>query len=347
LRPADIVPWKVAPPVAADKVPAVPRTLSSFSSSPRPGMSPRPATFVRRAVRVLPALLAFGAIPAAAQDDPPLDLLARVRALGLPSSTDRITVYFDRGHEAKAVRLRTLVQDAVQFFSDSLGVAPDLTLAVVERPTWERTFTWQPYGIPGVEGTPPVAFLPATDDNVAADDALSIAAGISDSARRLVRAAGSTWDDASRRYVDLVALHELGHAFVASYGISVRSKWFNEWLATYFAYTYLRAMRPREAQLWEGILQGYTDAVHPEHRSLADFERLYAGVGARNYVWYQAQFQARVAAVHDAHGVQFLRMLRSAFPRGAAPVGSQDELLERLEQMRAGFQKWRGERVPG
>ncbi len=207
---------------------------------------------LRSLISVCGALLAATvALPTstAAQDSASDQLLSHVRALGLPSATDRITVHYEAGSEAKALRLRALVQDAMQFFADSLGVMPELSLAVLGRSAWERTITWQPYGIPGVAGKPPVAFLPATDDNLAANDALGLEAGLSDSARALVAAAGHSWPDASRRYVDLVGLHELGHVFAGAYGIRTRSKWFNEWLATYFCYTYLRAKRPADARL--------------------------------------------------------------------------------------------------
>ncbi len=304
------------------------------------------ARHVARAVRRLPGcrlvVLALTLAPALAHGQTPAaaSLLERVRALGLEASTDRITVFHDRGHQAKAHRLRAMVQDAMQFFSDSLGSAPALTLAVVERATWERMQVGQPYGIPGVDGTPPVAFIPATDDGLAAEDALGIEGAISDSARRLVAAAGMDWPTASRRYVDLVGLHELGHAFAASYGITTRSLWFGEFLATYFAWSYLHARRPGEASLWSGILHGYRDAVRPPHRTLADFERLYFGVGAQNYVWYQARFQQQVAAVHGRYGVGFLRAARAAFPPGATPPSSPAELLARLEAVAPGFAAW-------
>jgi len=305
-----------------------------------------PRQVARRIALAAALLIAAANRPptALAQDTPsaapPANLLQRVRALGLPSSTDRLTVYFNRGHEAKAVRIRTLVQDARQFFADSLGLSPELAIAVLERPTWDRLITWQPYGIPGVEGAPPVAFLPATDDNLAADDALSLETAISDTARRLIAASGRTWTEASKRYVDLVGLHELGHAFAKAYGIDVPSKWFNEWLATYFCYTYLRAARPADARLWEGVLQGYRDAVHPEHRTLEAFERLYFGVGAQNYVWYQARFQQQLQRVHDEQGVTFLRRLKQAFPRGATRAASREELLQRLDSIEPGFGAW-------
>jgi len=305
-----------------------------------------PRTVSRRVALTAALLVALADVPltvlaqSAPPAPPPTNFLQRIRALGLPSSTDRLTVYYNPGHEAKAMRLRTLVQDAQQFFADSLGISPELTLAVLDRPSWERVITAQPYGIPGVEGAPPVAFLPATDDNLAANDALSLEAEISDTARRLIRASGRTWTEASKRYVDLVGLHELGHAFAAAYGIDVPSKWFNEWLATYFCYTYLRAARPTDAKLWEGILQGYRDAAHPEHRTLDAFERLYFGVGAQNYVWYQARFQQQVQRVHDAQGVAFLRRLKQAFPRGATRVASGGELPQRLDAIEPGFGAW-------
>jgi len=322
----------------------------SIASSPESIVAPARRTGAGRALRLValvavltsPPSRAFAqaAPPASPPPAPPADLLARVRSLGLPSSTDRLTVYFNKAHEAKAVRLRSLVQDAMQFFADSLGVAPELSIAVLERPTWDRVIQWQPYGIPGVQGDPPVAFLPATDDNMAADDALSLEAAISDTARRLIAASGRTWAAASRRYVDLVGLHELGHAFAKAYGIQVESMWFNEWLATYFCYTYLRSARPTDAKLWEGILQGYRDAVHPEHRTIEAFERLYFGVGAQNYIWYQARFQQQVAAVHDAQGVAFLPKLKQAFPRGATQARTSEELVSRLNALAPGFSGW-------
>ena len=153
-------------------------------------------------------------------------------------------------------------------------------------------------------------------------------------------AAGQSWPSASRRYVDFVGLHELGHTLVKAYGIQVRSMWFNEWLATYVGYTWLRAARPADARLWEGVLQGYRDAVRPQHRSLEAFDRLYFGVGAQNYVWYQARFQQSVQAVHAEKGVAFLRQLKQAFPRGGSPVVSRDDLLKRLETLAPGFHAW-------
>lgn len=270
------------------------------------------------------------------------ELLQRVRALNTPSSTNLITVYYTEGHQEKALRLRSLVEEAMRFYADSLGLQAPLSLAVLDRDHWGRIGVPQPYGIPGVGGTPPVAFLPATDDNVAADDALSIRAGVSPAALRLLEASGHSYEDGARRYVDLVGLHELGHAYNRAYGIRPGHRWLNELLATYAAYAFMRQRHPWQAQLWDGILQGYVDAVRPRHTSLEDFNRLYAGVGPQNYVWYQAQFQEMVRSTYEAKGLGFLREVRAAFPEGEAPA-SMDAALDRLERIQPGFRAWAAE----
>ncbi len=269
-----------------------------------------------------------------------VSLLHRVQALNLPSSTNRITVYYSEGHQEKALRIRSVVEEGMRFYADSLGIQAPLHLAVLTRDHWDQIIKWQPYGIPGVAGSPPVAFLPATDDNLAANDALAIRPDVSPAAVRMIEASGHSYEEGARRYVDLVGLHELGHTYTAAYGIRASRKWLNELLATYAAYAFLRQHQPRQAQLWDGILQGYLDAVRPQYTSLEDFDRLYFGVGARNYVWYQAQFQQMARRAYEAKGLGFLREVRAAFPQtDTAPV-SMETALERLERIQPGFQAW-------
>ena len=283
--------------------------------------------------------------PPAAEPPAPLgndvdDLLERVQAAGLESSRNRITVYYNEGHEPKALRLRALVEQAMDFYERELGVREELHLAVLLPDAWAALITWgQPYGIPGVAGVPPVAFMPATDDNLAANDALGIRAGVSPETVRLIEATGLSYEEASRRYVDLVGLHELGHTYTRGFGIRVPSRWAGEMLATYFAYAHLRAHDPKQAEVWDGILRGYRDAVRPKHTTLADFDRLYFGVGAQNYIWYQGRFQEMVRRVYDAHGLDFLRAVRKSFPEGEGPV-SPEETLRRFEAIFPGFGEW-------
>lgn len=272
---------------------------------------------------------------------PAPELLDRVRALGLRSArAGRLTTWFPPALQARAEALGALVDDAATFFHVQLGIDGQLHLAVLTRAHWGALIRWQPYGIPGVAGRPPVVFMPAGDDGLAAEDALALQPRVAPATLQALAAAGYSYEAASRRYVDLVGLHELGHAYARRYGIWANCRWLDELVATYFAYAYLRHRRPTLAALWDGVLQAYVDAVRPTHRSLADFDRLYFGVGAQNYVWYQAQFQRRVRQVHEARGVDFLVDLRMRFGTPSPLTLAPEVVLQRLDAMLPGFTAW-------
>lgn len=164
--------------------------LSSCSAAPR---NPPP-------VMLLPSSAAKAPDTVAPLGGEAADLLQRVRALNTPSSTNRITVYYAAEHQEKALRLRSLVEEGMRFYADSLGIQAPLHLAVLTRDQWERVITWpQPYGIPGVAGSPPVAFLPATDDNLAANDAIFIRTGVSPAAVRMIEASGHSYEEGARQ----------------------------------------------------------------------------------------------------------------------------------------------------
>ncbi len=281
------------------------------------------------------------AAPAASPAAPPPELLDRVRTLGLRSAhMGRLTAWFPPALQARAEALGGLVGDAAAFFHEQLAIDGQLHLAVLSREHWAALIPWQPYGIPGVAGRPPVVFMPAGDDGLAAEDALALQPRVAPSTLQALAAAGFGYESASRRYVDLVGLHELGHAYARRYGIWANCRWLDELVATYFAYAYLRPRRPALAALWDGVLQAYVDAVRPTHRSLEDFDRLYFGVGAQNYVWYQAQFQRRVREVHEARGIDFLVDLRMRFGTPSPAALPPERILARLEAVLPGFVAW-------
>jgi hypothetical protein len=233
-----------------------------------------------------------------------------------------------------------MVESAMAFYRDRLDINAPLHMAVLTRTQWAELISWQPYGIPGVEGNPPVIFMPATDDGLAAEDALSLHDRVSPTAQARLAAAGVSFDYAARRYVDLVGLHELGHAYAHAYGMRIPSRWLEEWVATYIAYAFMIDREPAMANLWEALLQVYVDAVQPEHMSLADFDRLYFGVGAQNYVWYQAQFQRRVSSAYRAYGLELLHILREEFHTPFTALLDPMAVIDRIEPHLPGFRVW-------
>ena len=278
---------------------------------------------------------------AAAPAPAPAPLLDRLRAASLERLADSVLpTYYPAGAERRARQLEALVAEATVYLDGQLGVQAGVTLAVLDRERWNALITWQPYGVPGVAGRPPVAFMPLGDDGVAAQDALAIEADVDPRVKEGLRRIGLSYAEASRRYVDLVALHELGHVYVSRLGIRPNSRWLNELLATYVAYAFMCERQPEAALLWGAMLDAYHGAARPPRPSLTDFDARYFGVGPRAYVLYQAQFQRLVRQVYDAHGLAVLQRLREAFATPSAEPHDPADVVRRLVPHFPGAQAW-------
>jgi hypothetical protein len=167
--------------------------------------------------------------------------LERVRDLKNPSAKNKVTFYYSPGYERRVKEIRPLVQDAMRFYERRLNLKVDLSVAVLTKSQWEQ-ITPIPYGLPWVSPAPHVAFLPATGDGVVASGLLKSKEFATPGILRKLKSSGHTFEQAAAKTVDLIALHELGHVYAIQIGIRPPrpSKWFSEFLASYFAYAYLR-----------------------------------------------------------------------------------------------------------
>ena len=119
------------------------------------------------------------------------------------------------------------------------------------------------------------------------------------------------------------------------------NKWFNEFLASYFAYAYLRQRNLKLATVFHTMTAEMASVTPKQkHTTLDDFERLYVGVGPANYGWYQGKFFERVAQVYDAKGLGFIPESVKAFPTDEKADLTVDVVLARLEKIAPGFLGW-------
>ena len=117
-------------------------------------------------------------------------------------------------------------------------------------------------------------------------------------------------------------MRPLGHYFQLTLH-KARSgvRWADEFFATYFAFCYLQT---------KGLflLPSASTGLLPTYRSLADFERLYHGVGGANYGWYQDQF------VHLANSLypRFKTKLVQRVVEEYGPLGEKKPPMELFPQ---------------
>jgi hypothetical protein len=288
---------------------------------------------------LLAGVLGVLTFSASAQDAKTLE---KVQNLKTPSLKNKITVYYSPGYKKRAKEIQPLIEDAMRFYEQKLNLKVDLSVAVLEKAQWQQV-TPIPYGLPWVSDAPHVAFLPATADGVVVSDTLKSKEFFTPAMLQKIKSSGFSFEQAAEKTVDLIGLHELGHTYSQQIGIiSPRpNKWFNEFMASYFAYACLREKRPKLATLFHTMTADMA-AVTPKqkHTTLDDFERLYVEVGPANYGWYQGKFFERVAQVYEAKGLSFIEEVRKAFPGDEKETLTIDVVLERSEKIAPGFISW-------
>ncbi|CAN5354536.1 hypothetical protein BH10ACI1_BH10ACI1_30520 [soil metagenome] len=266
--------------------------------------------------------------------------LQKVEGLNNPTSANKIKVYYSSDYEKRALELREMIEDALQYYEEKFDIKPEINLAVLNAEQWRQVGLHVPYGVPNVQGAPYVIFLPATTDNATTQATLSLKPKTSAATLKLIKASGFTFEEGAIKSVDLLGLHELGHILTRTYGINPANKWLNEFLATYFAYAYLKKRQPNLTRLWEAMSHSYLDGIAPKYTALADFEKLYFGVGLENYGWYQAESLLKGAQSYKKGKLKFLKEMKTSFPQTEKEPISLETAIERIEKISPGFTVW-------
>ena len=288
------------------------------------------------------ALLSCGSVAAHGED---ADLVARMKDLGLPTLPGTVPAYYTLGHQEHARKLQAAIEDMNVFYQKRLRVRANVSLALLDAKDWKEV-TGREYSFPAVAGSPEVILMPATSDNpVFALIAARKEATPPEQLQAFLRDHHTTFAAVAGEFVDLVGFHELGHTLNDQFGIDSQNLWLNEFLANYWSYAYVSERDPEWKRVFD--LLGRPSKVRPKNTSLEDLERLYSRVD--DYGWYQGMFEARVRETYPQLGLKFLGDLKQKFPRAGATMRYDEplatrmkpaELLEHLEGIAPGFQRW-------
>jgi hypothetical protein len=187
-------------------------------------------------------------------------------------------------------------------------------------------------GVTRLPGRPPIMLLAAQSGH-----ALSDVIRRTWPQSRELRALGPSADSVVDRYAALVGFHELGHVYAAADSVLPSEGWFNEFLATYWEYAFLRERYPDDARLWDAVCTALLNHLQPKQTALAKMHGG-SGGGPDTYVWYHSSLQTRVREVYDAQGLDFYQKVRSR--RGDIRTAGKTPLIETLEQIPPGFLDW-------
>lgn len=215
------------------------------------------------------------------------------------------------GVEERATAIATIVGDSYGYLSGLLGFRPPLQAMVLTELDWKSRAAVGPYGLPHekyetliVAGTEAPLWSQLTD--------------VVDPADRVELAA--TYGELDGRiplgsFFDLVAVHEVAHAFHERRQHFFPRLWLQELFANVCLHAWVVERRSTALPILVTLprLAARVPASRYAHTTRDDFERLYNDVGAANYIWYQFRLQLEAAALYERVGPSAIPRLFSAF----------------------------------
>lgn len=225
-------------------------------------------------------------------------------------------VYYSEDAKERALKIAENITNAEKYFQQQFDVKPNYTLLVLSPSDWKKYAHPQAiYGIPH--------FLP--------DGRLVIASENNDFWRRntppvdrLPKELGvqlkNTYTDKNgeinlTHFFDLLAVHELGHAFQNAARMTKQRNWLNEIFCNALLHTYMAEKNHKELPFLTVFPETSVAAFPPErlkYTTLEDFETNYNDLAKNhpdNYGWYQCQFHITARKIYDNAGVLAMKKM--------------------------------------
>lgn len=253
-------------------------------------------------------------------------------------------VYFSENAKERAVKISTHVAKAETYFQKQFNVKPSYTLLVLSPTDWKKHAHPQAiYGIPHY--LPDGRLVVASENN---DFWKRNAAPVDKLPQELAEKMKATYTDKNGEInltnaFDLLAIHELGHAFQSAAKMLGQRNWLNELLCNILLHTYLADNNPKQLP-YITVFTKTAVSSFPTQRlkftKLEDFEANYNEIAKNfpdNYGWYQCRFHVMAGDIYDAGGASSMKKIWSMLLSQKQKLN--DEELLKLLNTDAALQK--------
>lgn len=270
-------------------------------------------------------------------------LLTKVAAAQTYDSLQKLdgisqNVYFSSNAKERAVKILDNVAKADEYFQKEFSVKPNYTLLVLSPADWKKyAHPNAIYGIPHflTDGR----LVVASENN---DFWKRNAPPINMLPKELAQKMKDSYTDKNGEInltdaFDLLAVHELGHAFQGAAGMTKQRNWLSELFCNVLLHTYLAEKNPKQLQYITTFTQVAVQSFPPErlkYTNLEDFEKNYNVIAQNhpdNYGWYQCRFHVVAGEIYDNGGIEAMRKMWSTLLAQKEKL-SDDELANLLKQ---------------
>lgn len=223
-------------------------------------------------------------------------------------------VCFSPGNDERAKIVAARMDKVLNFYNEIIDFEPDVTMLILNPVDWPKFTNFPVYGMAHYMGNKTLVI--ASENNDFWD---SFIPPLDQLPVELADKIKSTYVDENgnltmQPFFDLLAIHELGHAYHFQAGLNMQRKWMGELFCNILLHTYIAEKEPEQLpaltifpqMVIAGGREGY------KYTQLNDIEERYEEIGQQypqNYGWFQCRWHSSAADIYDAGGIEnFLKL---------------------------------------
>ena len=218
-----------------------------------------------------------------------------------------VKLYYSNGQQARASSIVQRVDDAMVYYSQMLNFKPDVNLLVLTQKDWSTHTDFPVYGMPHFKDEK--VLVVAAENNALWKSFIPPLEQLPQDLRSPIATTYKGADGAlsMEPFFDLLALHELGHAFHLQAGLNMQRKWMGELFVNVLLHTYIAEKEPASLPALtlfpRMVIAGGTKEY--QFTSLQEVHDKYEEIGKghpKNYGWYQSRWHAAAATIYNQDG---------------------------------------------
>jgi len=246
-------------------------------------------------------------------------------------------VYFSKGNDERAKVVTERLDNVIKFYDNLIRFEPEVTLLILNPADWPKYTTFPVYGMPHYDDKRELLII-ASENN---DFWKSFIPQIDLLPKELAERIKSTYVDENdiltmQAFFDLLAIHELGHAFHMQAGLKMQRMWMGELFCNIFLHTYIAEVETNQLPALTIFPQMVISSGKDEYKytTLLDIEERYEEIGTKypkNYGWYQSRWHYEAGKIYEAGGKESFMKLWKALSEKRVKLND-EELAQFLSE---------------
>jgi hypothetical protein len=230
----------------------------------------------------------------------------------------RAEVYFSMGADHKARRMAAQLDRVMAFYQKQIQFVPTVKLLILSPQDWKTYSNMPVYGMPHY--TNKKTLIVASEDNDFWKSFIPPLDKLTNEQAQSVRKAYTDNSGAltMEPFFDLLAIHELGHAYHQQDSLVMQRRWLSELFVNIFLHSYVADNEPGllpALTIFPRMVVSTTNQSTLKYTTLKDLDSNYNEIGQkypRNYGWYQCRWHVAAGDIYDKGGLPAFKKLWQA-----------------------------------